>query len=64
MNPAYAQLAAQAVANERAGKGVDAHKLWNKASRLAKNTANQGWAAARAEFCLNSRFVHVRERVA
>ncbi len=64
MKSSYTQIAAQAVENERAGKGVDAHLLWNKAARLARNTVNEEWAAAKAEFCLNSRFVYVREHAA
>ncbi len=60
MKPSFIEIAEQARTTERAGQGVEASLLWNKAAKLAKKSDNSKWAESRADFCLNSRFLPER----
>ncbi|TCL06867.1 ANR family transcriptional regulator [Sodalis ligni] len=64
MNMPFYEIAEKARSSEIAGMRAEAHLLWIKAEKLAKSRANAEWAAARADFCFNSRFAPTPERAA
>ena len=64
MNNPFYEVAGRARSAEIDGLRAEASLLWTKAGKLAKSRANAEWAAARADFCLNSAFAPVAGNVA
>lgn len=51
-SPLYYRAAHEAAQIERDGDYRRAAKVWTKASRLSRNSANQQWSENRSDFCL------------